>query len=198
MKKILIPLLLCIALLLSLTACFGGDSEPTVYERLNEHRSEDVERLSLSLTTVVSGETLAARYDFAKTDSGVKIDYTYESLATYDLASPAPLGDRVVTHRGSRTIDASGKTVAADGDEPNIPLGSPSFAGFDFSEGNFSEAKESEGSFSAKVKNAKTFCGVDGAENMTVSLTHSDGKILSLTLGYEKDGAKITAVYQTQ
>ena len=139
MRKIARTLCLVLALALCLAACGGGpekqDDEPaaTLYERLGAMAAADYPSVTLTVRTAMGGEELNAVYRLTRAaDGATSIDFSYEALAEYDLADPAPLAGRIETKSGSVGFDRSGAVVSSTGAALNIGAGALSFSGFSF------------------------------------------------------------------
>ena len=122
MRKIARTLCLVLALALCLAACGGGpekqDDEPaaTLYERLGAMAAADYPSVTLTVRTAMGGEELNAVYRLTRAaDGATSIDFSYEALAEYDLADPAPLAGRIETKSGSVGFDRSGAVVSSTG-----------------------------------------------------------------------------------
>ena len=204
MKKIMLLIGILLVLVLCFTSCLdnGSDTntpdkeqEKTVYETLNELKAAEYNSITLTNKTQVGEDTLNAEYRIVKSGSGCQVSFSYQKIAEFDTEDPVVLTDRIQTKSGSCTVDSKGNITAKSGDELNVSITGIGLSGFDFSEKNFTDVSASGGSLTAKVKNAKNFCGIDGASDMSLTVKYTAKQISSITIRYTKSGAQITSTY---
>ena len=212
MKKLLILLLLVCLASFSLASCKQeseeepntdagenapgdsdgqGDAEKTVYDVLKGLSEKERETVKLDVCVRIDDITLNANYVVKKTS----VTYSVErlNLITGDVYD---LPDDFKSLLSGTAVVENGATVKVEGDEVSLPEYTELVGKFNYSESCFTDVTASDGRFSASVKSANDFLGVNSdAKNMKITVDYNEAAIEKITLTYDTESAKVTSVY---
>lgn len=192
------------ALLLALT-CLVMCSCSKTDRNLNKMVKKSYDYVSLTITTDIEGVILTSVYTATKTENNqTQIRFSYQTFNTIDVSNGSitlPEG-RITTYRGTLTVDVNrnNAVVKSSGDEIDINLKEVTAKNVKFDSKNFTDIKDNDGFFSAKINDLSRFMGtsVKGSDG-TVQVRYLDGSLVSMVISYiNEQGSVITADYSYQ
>lgn len=197
MKKFVL-ILVILVLVLSLTAC--GEPKNTVYQALNSMLDADHSVVSLTVETTMYGAKLTNKFVAMNGANNTMVTYTVEELATFNQMPDSDNWvipeEMIIEKSGSATIK-NGEIVEQDGDAVNIPVNALEGLQIEFKKNYFSNATDSDTTFSATVVDIVGFTNnpnFDG-KNMTVSVTFDDNINLLVLTYTTTAGANVVVTY---
>ena len=149
-------------------------------------------------TKVTEGEDVFnGTYRVAADGDAVKVDYSYEKLATFGIADGvlvAPDGYKETVAGSVRIKD--GKVTEQNGAEVNLSAEAFTVSGISLIKDALTEVKTGEGSFSAKATSLKSLTGIDlNAENVTVNISYTAEKVSTLKVSYSAGDCQTEILY---
>lgn len=201
MKKRLIVFTALLLALTCLVMCACNKTD----RNLNKMVKKSYDYVSLTVTTDIEGVILTSVYTATKTENDqTQIRFSYQTFNTIDSSNGTitlPEG-RITTYRGTLTVDVNrnNAVVKSSGDEININLKEVTAKNVKFDSKNFTDIKDNDGFFSAKINDLSRFMGtsVKGSDG-AVQVRYLDGSLVSMVISYVNgQGSVITANYSYQ
>ena len=175
--------LLLAALLLSaaLMSCKGG-SEPTEMERVQSLLGAEYSGATVNVTTARTGETLTSSYKLTKDGDGVKVNYSIQTLAEFNVTDgviEAPTGDRVRLSVGEARVVGT-QVAHLSGDPCPYDLSGVAIPSFTVNEKTVGVSSMDQASFELTLIDPDGFFGTDVGELSGISVSGNySGELLN-------------------
>lgn len=173
----------------------GESEEPlgSVYELLSKLSAQSYSKVNLDITTVTGDITLNAGYILTEKN----ITYSIERLnmlptdGTLDNALP----DYKKTITGTAVVE-NGVITSFDGEAVTLPTYDELKGAFHFSESNFQNVIEGEGTFAAHVVSPLDLLGTERElSDMEIYVEYDSTSLRKVTISYKTAGSVVTVRY---
>lgn len=213
MKRIILPIFLILAILMTFVACdhkesdqsneTGSNSEQTMptpevtkttYDILNELASKSYSQIELNISTATGDIELMASYVLTNTE----VTYAVEQLnllpSDGNIENISP--DHKVTLSGSATLE-NGRITKIDGEAVSLPSYDELTGAFNFTENNFRNVRKDHGKIAADVISASEFLEIDKTINdMRITVEYSSSALQKITITYNTINSAVEMVYE--
>lgn len=192
MKNIFKIILFTVIAVLTLCGCEKVNINKADYNSLTQKLSSDYSGWTLTVTTKKDDVTLSDIFSVKNSDAQTEIEYTLETLSELSFDSDSEF----ITKKSGTAVIKDGKIETVNGDEVAIEIENIATLGLSFKAEYFGNAKFSDTSFSASVKNPSGFIGKSlTCTDMTVYASFAD-KFTKINIIYTaENGAKIVCDY---
>lgn len=192
MKKIFKIILFTVIAVLTLCGCEKVNINKADYNSLTQKLSSDYSGWTLTVTTKKDDVTLTDIFTVKNSDAQTEIEYTLETLSELSFDGDSEF----ITKKSGTAVIKDGKVQTINGDEVSLDIEKLTNIGLTFKAEYFGNAKFSDTSFSATVKNPSGFIGKSlTCTDMTVYASFAD-KFTKINIIYTADnGAKIVCNY---
>lgn len=203
MKKTIL-FLICIALLIAMTACLGPQEPeptpdpkpptPTVYEKLNGFAELSYRQIDISIVTVIGKVELSSNFAL----NSENVAYSIEKLNTFPTDgnfSGIPSSYKT-TYTGSAEIK-DGKVIKLDNNDVMLPDAYTLQGKFDFAKSNLENVVLKNGRLIGDVISPSALFGKEvDVEDVKIDVEYSDSAFERITIIYTTENVTVTTVYE--
>lgn len=189
MKKKFIWIALLCCLLSALLAGCGGTGKKDIYATLNQLAAKTPQTVTLQTSVTAGGETLTGEFEVKTEENGYRVTYSYQKFNTFEEEGgeyQIP-GTDVSSVEGNMLV-SDGKIIEQNGSASDITVEQITASGVKFAASCFTDVKQAEGSFQAKVSDPSAFLQEEiSCTDMTVSVSYGE-IISSMKIAYTSAG----------
>lgn len=191
MKKVWIIAIVVVLLLLCATGAFFLFYKD-FYAQTRDRLAASCETLTLKITVGKGEEELLGTYHTSFSEERTDVNYVFEELALFELQNGVYVAptSRIKQERGSISLQ-NGEVLSQQGKLPPVSISIVTLSGFSFQEEYFADAKITDTSFEAGVKDPYGLLGLDKeSKNVHLTMSFDEERVLELNLTYETKGAE--------
>lgn len=168
----------------------SSKKEETIYDLLNNYKNASYNSLDFTITNSFEEGDLLSSYIVRINGEEISINYSYQEFNTFDLESPEPIDEAIVTKSGSVTYKG-GQVKENEGDEINISFRMLDLKKLNFDESYFNNVSYNTDSFQADVINPSNFINMGDINEVHIEATYSLERFNTISLNFMRNNHQV-------